>query len=98
MHTHPLRPALPASRYLRQAEALVAAVHGTLGFERDGARRLPGATADHPTRGGLRIGKADADGASTRAGGAGPFVGAYTLPGLDLSSTFLHARRGAWLR
>jgi hypothetical protein len=40
----------------------VAAVHTTLGFERDGGARLPGASEEHPTRGGLRIGKAHADG------------------------------------
>lgn len=51
------------ARYLAAAEALCAAVHATLGFTRDGARRLGAATAEHPTRGGLRIGKADASGA-----------------------------------
>lgn len=50
------------TRYLQQAEALVSAVHGTLGFTRDGKNRLGGATDDHPTKGGLRIGKADAGG------------------------------------
>lgn len=52
-------------RYLQQAEALAAAVHNTLGFTRDGSRRLGAlgaASADHPTRGGLRIGKPDESG------------------------------------
>lgn len=48
------------SHYLDQADALIKAVHGVLGRERPGgahAARLDGATADHPTAGGLRIGK-----------------------------------------
>ncbi|KAI8476258.1 MAG: hypothetical protein J3K34DRAFT_455827 [Monoraphidium minutum] len=50
-------------RFLSQAEALTAAVHATLGFDRAGAARLGGATPEHPTRGGLRIGKPEAGGA-----------------------------------
>jgi hypothetical protein len=63
-------PAHPTPlRFLQQAEALVTAVHATLGFTRDGAARLPGASERHPTRGGLRIGKPHAD------GGRGGLVG-----------------------
>ncbi|KIZ06910.1 hypothetical protein MNEG_1036 [Monoraphidium neglectum] len=50
------------NRYLRQAETLAAAVHNTLGFTRNGASRLGNATDDHPTRGGLRIGKPNESG------------------------------------
>lgn len=48
--------------YLRQAVALVNAVHGSLGFERDGKKRLGNASADRPCVGGLRIGKPKAEG------------------------------------
>lgn len=47
-------------QYLAQAEALIDAVHNVLGKERPGGHaspRLGGASDDHPTRGGLRIGK-----------------------------------------
>jgi hypothetical protein len=69
MNTHTHTPGtyvsalkLPRSRYLRQAETLAAAVHNTLGFTRNGASRLGNATDDHPTRGGLRIGKPNESG------------------------------------
>jgi hypothetical protein len=51
--------------YLDQADALIHAVHDTLGRERPGghrSRRLGAATDDAPTRGGLRIGKVHAEG------------------------------------
>ncbi|GBF96786.1 hypothetical protein Rsub_09642 [Raphidocelis subcapitata] len=48
--------------FLRRAESLVKAVHDALGFDRPRRARLPGASEEHPTRGGLRIGKADAEG------------------------------------
>ena len=37
-------------RYLAQAEALIADVHGTLGWARNGKHRLRGATDEQPTR------------------------------------------------
>ncbi|PSC74574.1 hypothetical protein C2E20_2186 [Micractinium conductrix] len=46
-------------RWLEQADALIQDVHNTLGKTRDGKRRLGAATDAEPTRGGLRIGKAD---------------------------------------
>ncbi|KAI6090336.1 hypothetical protein F4821DRAFT_275037 [Hypoxylon rubiginosum] len=48
--------------YLELARRLADAVHAVLGRTRDGAARLPGATDAEPLRGGLRIGKLDADG------------------------------------
>lgn len=50
------------SRYLILAERLVEVVHRVLGATRDGTRLLPGADAQHPLRGGLRIGKLAASG------------------------------------
>ena len=50
------------AQYLDQADALIRDVHDVLGRTRDGFRRLDGATADHPTRGGLRIGKPEPEG------------------------------------
>lgn len=44
-------------QYLHLASQLVYTVHDILGRERDGTERLPGATDDHPLKGGLRIGK-----------------------------------------
>ena len=49
-------------QYLEQADALVNHVHDVLGRERNGRKRLGAATDEHPTRGGLRIGKADDEG------------------------------------
>eukprot|EP00250_Pteridium_aquilinum_P013006 c21074_g1_i1 orf=99-1172(+) len=43
--------------YLDMVDALIADVHGTLGWHRDGSACLGSATHDHPLRGGLRIGK-----------------------------------------
>ena len=48
--------------HLDQAAALITDVHNTLGKTRDGNHRLGHATDDHPTLGGLRIGKADPEG------------------------------------
>ncbi|KAL7277208.1 hypothetical protein ACG7TL_009057 [Trametes sanguinea] len=45
--------------YNTLAARLIQAVHDTLGRTRDGARRLPGASDEHPLAGGLRIGKED---------------------------------------
>ncbi|KAI0631272.1 hypothetical protein C8Q77DRAFT_1219398 [Trametes polyzona] len=45
--------------YAALAARLVSAVHDTLGRTRDGTRRLPGASDEHPLAGGLRIGKED---------------------------------------
>lgn len=47
------------SHYLDQADALIKSVHNTLGRQRGGSHqpRLGKATDDHPTLGGLRIGK-----------------------------------------
>ncbi|GJJ09236.1 hypothetical protein Clacol_003458 [Clathrus columnatus] len=50
------------SRYLLLAERLVEVVHRILGSTRDGKRPLPRADAQHPLRGGLRIGKLKANG------------------------------------
>ncbi|EJF59809.1 hypothetical protein DICSQDRAFT_23626, partial [Dichomitus squalens LYAD-421 SS1] len=44
-------------RYTTLAARLIDTVHDTLGRTRDGTRRLPGATDEHPLVGGLRIGK-----------------------------------------
>jgi len=49
-------------RYLDQADALIADVHDTLGKDRQGIKRLDNATDEHPTKGGLRIGKVDPEG------------------------------------
>jgi hypothetical protein len=54
-------------RYLQQGEALVAAVHSTLGHQREAnggaaAEWLPGASEQHPTAAGLRIGKPHPEG------------------------------------
>ncbi|KAL4419587.1 hypothetical protein ABPG77_004836 [Micractinium sp. CCAP 211/92] len=48
--------------YMDQADALITAVHDTLGRTRDGKQRLGTATQEEPTRGGLRIGKAHPEG------------------------------------
>ncbi|KAI0918375.1 hypothetical protein AcV5_002379 [Taiwanofungus camphoratus] len=45
--------------YNTLAARLIQTVHDTLGYTRDGTRRLPGATDAHPLAGGLRIGKED---------------------------------------
>ncbi|OJJ04053.1 hypothetical protein ASPVEDRAFT_54294 [Aspergillus versicolor CBS 583.65] len=45
--------------YLTLASRLVEAVHNTLGYTRDGSRRLSGASDSNPLGGGLRIGKLD---------------------------------------
>jgi hypothetical protein len=59
------------SHYLDQADALIKNVHDILGRQRGGSRlglgsssrqpRLSGATDEHPTKGGLRIGKEQAE-------------------------------------
>ena len=52
-------------RYLDQAAALISSVHNILGRQRPGgahAARLNGATDQHPTLGGLRIGKIHEEG------------------------------------
>ncbi|PKS05951.1 hypothetical protein jhhlp_007784 [Lomentospora prolificans] len=49
--------------YVELAKSLVRTVHDVLGRTRDGKARLPGATDDAPLKGGLRIGKIDAEGA-----------------------------------
>lgn len=46
-------------RYLTLARRLVETVHDVLGHTRDGKARLPGASAENPLGGGLRIGKID---------------------------------------
>ncbi|KAK9828757.1 hypothetical protein WJX72_001940 [[Myrmecia] bisecta] len=51
-----------ARQYLDQADALIKDVHNTLGKDRSGTKRLDATTDDHPTRGGLRIGKPDPEG------------------------------------
>jgi hypothetical protein len=51
-----------ATYYLDLAKRLVRVVHSTLGYTRDGSSRLPGATDAEPLKGGLRIGKIDAEG------------------------------------
>ncbi|KAI1378171.1 hypothetical protein F4677DRAFT_443386 [Hypoxylon crocopeplum] len=48
--------------YLELAKRLADTVHSILGRTRDGASRLPGATDEEPLKGGLRIGKLDAEG------------------------------------
>ncbi|KAK3333516.1 hypothetical protein B0T19DRAFT_399191 [Cercophora scortea] len=48
--------------YLTLAKRLVETVHNILGKTRDGSARLPHATEAEPLKGGLRIGKVDADG------------------------------------
>ncbi|KAI1777964.1 hypothetical protein F4818DRAFT_331237 [Hypoxylon cercidicola] len=48
--------------YLELARRLAETVHSVLGRKRDGSARLPGATDKEPLKGGLRIGKLDADG------------------------------------
>ncbi|CDO70987.1 hypothetical protein BN946_scf184830.g19 [Trametes cinnabarina] len=45
--------------YHALAARLIQTVHDTLGRTRDGTRRLPGASDEHPLAGGLRIGKED---------------------------------------
>jgi hypothetical protein len=49
-------------KYLILAKRLVQTVHDILGRTRDGSSRLPGATDEEPLKGGLRIGKEDAEG------------------------------------
>jgi len=51
-------------QYLDQADALIKNVHDVLGKDRKGIKRLDGATDEEPTKGGLRIGKEDAEGTS----------------------------------
>src|SRR6266480_6939001 len=48
--------------FLSLSEALVSAVHDTLGRTRDGHSRLPNATDSDPLAGGLRIGKEEESG------------------------------------
>ncbi|KAF7800333.1 hypothetical protein EIP86_011583 [Pleurotus ostreatoroseus] len=48
--------------YLHLAARLIYAVHNTLGRTRDLHEYLPGASAEHPLAGGLRIGKEDESG------------------------------------
>ncbi|CAI4213100.1 unnamed protein product [Parascedosporium putredinis] len=48
--------------YVELAKSLVRTVHDVLGRTRDGTARLPGASNETPLKGGLRIGKVDADG------------------------------------
>ncbi|KAI5293548.1 hypothetical protein KEM52_005434 [Ascosphaera acerosa] len=48
--------------FLTLGSRLITAVHETLGRERDGGARLPGATDEKPLAGGLRIGKFDESG------------------------------------
>lgn len=50
-------------KYLTLARRLIVSVHDVLGKTRDGESRLPGATAQEPLKGGLRIGKEKASGA-----------------------------------
>eukprot|EP00878_Enallax_costatus_P018298 GHUV01019256.1.p1 GENE.GHUV01019256.1~~GHUV01019256.1.p1 ORF type:complete len:356 (+),score=110.57 GHUV01019256.1:134-1069(+) len=50
------------TRYLDQALALIQAVHNTLGHTRDGSSWLTGASEQHPTAAGLRIGKPHTEG------------------------------------
>lgn len=59
-----VRASTPTFRFLSQARTLVNKVHNTLGRARDGRARLHGASDAHPTRGGLRIGKAEPEGGS----------------------------------
>jgi hypothetical protein len=49
-------------RYLTLANRLIHRVHSVLGYTRDGTAPLPGASPEHPLRGGLRIGKEAATG------------------------------------
>lgn len=56
------RPTSESTPYLKMAERLVSSVHDILGYTRDGSTRLPGATDTEPLKGGLRIGKNDAEG------------------------------------
>ncbi|CAF0754168.1 unnamed protein product [Didymodactylos carnosus] len=49
-------------QYLQQADLLIKNVHDTLGYERTRQKRLDSATEEHPTKGGLRIGKIDEEG------------------------------------
>ncbi|KAL4793542.1 hypothetical protein BDV19DRAFT_379987 [Aspergillus venezuelensis] len=51
-----------SSHYLTLASRLIENVHNTLGYTRDGTRRLSGASEDNPLGGGLRIGKIDEGG------------------------------------
>jgi hypothetical protein len=51
-----------SEKYLTFAKSLVEIVHNVLGRTRDGTSRLPGATDNEPLKGGLRIGKIDAEG------------------------------------
>jgi len=48
--------------YLDQADALIHAVHNTLGKDRSLNHRLDDATEERPTKGGLRIGKVHPEG------------------------------------
>jgi len=50
------------SKYIEQADALIKDVHDVLGKDRQGNKRLDGATNEEPLKGGLRIGKVDPEG------------------------------------
>lgn len=49
-------------QYLVQAKALAQDIHETLGRKRNSFERLPGASEERPTAGGLRIGKEEEEG------------------------------------
>ncbi|KAL4950726.1 hypothetical protein BDW69DRAFT_197032 [Aspergillus filifer] len=51
-----------SEHYLTLASRLIENVHDTLGYTRDGSRRLSGASDSNPLGGGLRIGKIDESG------------------------------------
>ncbi|OBT66951.1 hypothetical protein VE03_04139 [Pseudogymnoascus sp. 23342-1-I1] len=57
-----LHKELQDERYLTFAKRLAVRVHTVLGSTRDGQSRLPGATAENPLGGGLRIGKEEEGG------------------------------------
>jgi len=71
--------------YLTLARRLAETVHAVLGSTRDGAGRLPGATADAPLAGGLRIGKPLATGPDAD----GQYLHYLTLVGNPLGFAFL---------
>jgi len=50
------------ARYLDQADRLIKEVHDVLGKDRAGRHRLGNSTEEEPLKGGLRIGKEDAEG------------------------------------
>ncbi|KAL8684953.1 MAG: hypothetical protein Q9218_008056 [Villophora microphyllina] len=49
-------------KYITLADRLIETVHSVLGYDRGGKVRLPGASAQNPLAGGLRIGKVDKKG------------------------------------